>query len=418
VKLDLVQTLALSGVLLFVGYGLQRLWPALARLNIPAPVIGGLLASIALLIAHSRDWPLPQFDTTLQQPLLVAFFTSIGYSASLSLLKVGGPKVLTLLAVVTAFAVLQNLLGIVLAAGFGLPPLFGVLTGSVTLTGGPATGLAFAPLFEEAGITGASSIAIASAMAGIVLGGLAGGPIGTMLIERHRLQGPGPGQQPPRSPAEAHAPVQAAQADASVPDAEAEIIEAADEDSAQARVVLKTLVVVLAAMWIGAGISTALAMTGVTLPGYIGAMLAAAAIRNLDDYTGWIGLSHRAVDTLGAVALSLFLVMALMTLDLTQLAGLAVPMIVMLFAQLALVSVVCFWPVFQTMGRDYDAAVTTGGFLGFMLGTTANAMAVMRTLVERYGAAPRAFLVAPLVGAFFVDFTNALIITVFLNLLG
>jgi ESS family glutamate:Na+ symporter len=178
------------------------------------------------------------------------------------------------------------------------------------------------------------------------------------------------------------------------------------------------VVVVLLAMWIGSGISALISATGFTLPSYIGAMLAAAAIRNLDDLTGWVGLSHSALDILGAVSLSLFLAMALMTLDLTQLAGLAIPLIVILAVQVIMVCAVCLWPVFQLMGRDYESAVMSGGFIGFMMGTTANAMAVMRTLVERFGAAPRAFLVAPLIGAFFIDFINALIITGFLNLLG
>lgn len=404
-KLDLVQTLALSGIVLFVGYALRRLLPWLGRLNIPAPVIGGLLAAVAVLLARNYGLAVPEYDTALQRPLLVAFFTTVGFSASLALLRVGGPQVALLLAIVAVFAVLQNLVGIVVALLFGLPPLFGVLTGSVTLTGGPATGLAFAPLFEQAGIAGADSIAIATAMAGIVLGGLAGGPIGTLLIERFRLRGP-------HSQVSLHVEVAA---DVQLTDA-APVADG--EDSAQAYLALKTVVVVLAAMWIGSGISSLITATGVTLPEYIGAMLAAAAIRNLDDRTGWIGLSHRALDLLGAVALSLFLVMALMTLDLTKLAGLALPLLAILVVQVSLVALVCLWPVFQLMGRDYDAAVTTGGFMGFMLGTTANAMAVMRTLVERFGAAPRAFLVAPLVGAFFLDFANALVITAFLNLFG
>jgi glutamate:Na+ symporter, ESS family len=402
-KLDLIQTLALAGIVLFAGYAIRSAVPVLARLNIPAPVIGGLLASLGVLLARTQGWTVPELDTSLQTPLLVAFFTTIGFSASLALLRLGGPKVALLLAAVTAFAVVQNLVGIALASSFGLPPLFGVLTGSVTLTGGPATGLAFAPLFEQAGIAGASSIAVATAMAGIVLGGLAGGPVATLLIERHRLR---QRHSPSPESASAHTPATAA---AAAPE---------HEESVRTYVTLKTVVVVLAAMWIGSGISSLISATGVTLPAYIGAMLAAAVIRNLDDRTGWIGLSHRALDILGAVALSLFLVMALMTLDLTRLAGLALPLLVMLAVQIALVACACLWPVFQLMGRDYDAAVTTGGFMGFMLGTTANAMAVMRTLVERFGAAPRAFLVAPLVGAFFLDFANALVITTFLNVFG
>jgi ESS family glutamate:Na+ symporter len=183
------------------------------------------------------------------------------------------------------------------------------------------------------------------------------------------------------------------------------------------RTALKTVAVVLIAMWVGQGISSFITALGVTLPAYIGAMLAAAILRNVDDRTRWLRLSHSTLDLLGAVALSFFLVMALMTLDLSKLASMAGPLIVMLLVQVAIVSIFSLWPVFALMGRDYEAAVITGGFLGFMLGTTANAIAVMRTLVERFGAAPRAFLVAPLVGAFFLDFTNALVITAFLNFL-
>lgn len=399
---DLVATVALSGGLLFMGYGMQRLIPWLGRLNIPAPVIGGLIASIAVLLARIYELPVPTFDTTLQQPLLVAFFTTIGFSASLALLKVGGPQVALLLVIVTVFALLQNLLGMGIAVIFGQDPLFGVLTGSVTLMGGPATGLAFAPLFEAAGVEGAASIAIAAAMAGIVIGGLIGGPVATFLIERHRLQGTGFKEE----------------VSIEITDVRARGEPSPVDDAAQAYLALKTVVIVLLAMWAGSWISTVIGSTGVTLPEYIGAMLAAAVIRNIDDRTGWIGLSHAAVDVLGAVALSLFLVMALMSLDLTQLAGLALPLLVILTVQLVLVAALSIWPIFQLLGRDYDAAVTTGGMIGFALGTTANAMAVMRALVEKFGASPRAFLVAPLVGAFFIDFTNALVITGFINLFG
>ena len=174
---------------------------------------------------------------------------------------------------------------------------------------------------------------------------------------------------------------------------------------------LKALVLVLAAMWAGGWISRGFTAAGITLPAYIGAMLAAAAIRNIDDLTGLIGISQRLVDDLGNVALSLFLVLALMTLRLWELAGLAAPLTVILIVQVGLIAAVSLWVIPRLMGRDYDAAVMSGGFCGFMLGTTANAMANMGALVERYGAAPRAYLVVPMVGAFFIDFTNALIIT-------
>ena len=188
-KLDLIQTLAFAGVVLFIGYGLRKLIPPLARYNLPAPVLGGLLIAVLALIARERGVTLAQFDTTLQTPLMIAFFTSVGFAASVSLLKHGGPLVLKFFVVATVFAVLQNVIGLLLAVAFGLDPLFGVLVGSVTLTGGPATGLAFAPAFEQAGVVGAPSIAVAAAMAGIVCGGLVGGPVATLLIRRQRFAG-------------------------------------------------------------------------------------------------------------------------------------------------------------------------------------------------------------------------------------
>ena len=185
-------------------------------------------------------------------------------------------------------------------------------------------------------------------------------------------------------------------------------------ESQREHAALKSIVVLLVAMWLGASVSSWISATGVTLPAYVGAMLVGAAVRNIDDRTGWIRLSVPTTDLVGNVCLALFLSVALMNLKLWELAGLALPLLVNLGLQALLVSVFCLL-VLRAMGRDYDAAVMSGGFIGFMLGTTANAMAVMRTLVERYGVAPRAFLVAPLVGAFFIDFSNALIITGFMN---
>lgn len=170
-------------------------------------------------------------------------------------------------------------------------------------------------------------------------------------------------------------------------------------------------------MWLGSGISAWLTAKGVVLPAYIGAMLVAVLLRNLDEYTGWLRLSQAIIDDIGSVALPFFLVLALMTLKLWQLVGLALPLAVLLVAQIALLLAIAPWLIFRTMGRDYDAAVMTGGFIGFMLGTTANAMANMEALVERYGPAPEAFLVVPIVGAFFIDVANNLVITLFLNLM-
>jgi len=400
-ELDFIQTLAFAGVALLAGEGLRRLVPVLGRYNLPAPVLGGLLVAVVVLVARGQGTTLVQFDTTLQSPLMIAFFTTIGFGASLSLLRVGGLQVLFFFAIATVFAVVQNLVGILLAVGFGLDPLFGVLAGSVTLTGGPATGLAFAPEFEAAGVMGASSVAVAVAIGGIVAGGLVGGPTGTVLVERGRLA------TPRRTRGE--------RVEVALVETEVETTVHASSDEDDGWPIMRNLVAILVAMWIGHWVYRGFAALDWTLPAYIGAMLVAAVIRNVDDLTGWFGLSHRFINAFGIVTLTLFLVMALMTLKLWELAGLMLPLVAILVVQVVIAAVVAAGPVFWLMGRDYESAVMSGGFVGFMLGTTANAMAVMRALAERYGPAPRAFLVAPIVGAFFIDFTNAIIITLFLN---
>ena len=400
IELDAVQTVAFGGLTLFAGFALCRLIPVLGRYNLPPPVVGGLLVALLALWAHQFDTTLFQLDTSLQAPLMIAFFTAVGANASIALLRISGRQVMVFLALASGFAVVQNLVGIGVATMFGLHPLFGVLAGSATLTGGPATGLAFAPLFESAGLLGAESIAITSAMAGIVLGGLVGGPAITILIRRYGLT---PAPVDPLALPAAGAPVPAP-------------LHAADNDDVREYTALKSIVLILVAMWAGAWVSRGFVALGLTLPAYIGAMLVGALVRNIDDRTGWIWLSVRTTDMIGNVCLALFLAVALMNLKLWELAGMAAPLLVNLAFQVALVTAFAV-VVFRLMGRDYDAAVMGGGFIGFMLGTTANAMAVMRTLVQRYGLAPRAFLVAPLVGAFFIDFTNALIITGFINFL-
>jgi ESS family glutamate:Na+ symporter len=239
------------------------------------------------------------------------------------------------------------------------------------------------------------------------------------LIERFRLRQPAPAGGPFEPEVAAHV-VEAASPEP--------VAAAPAGEDVEAYGLLKTLVVILFAMWIGGWISTwiqthvsfpafvpGLGGRALTLPAYIGAMLVAAVIRNVDDVTGLFGLSQKLIDDLGSVALSLFLALALMSLKLWELAGLAVPLAVILIAQLAVVAVVAAFVVYRVMGRDYEAAVMSSGFVGFMLGTTANAMANMEAMVQRFGPAPRAFLVVPMVGAFFIDFANAIIITLFLN---
>ena len=402
-KLDFVQTVAFAGLILFLGYGLKRLIPALARYNIPAPVAGGLPVAALFAIGYSLNWRPLAFDTTLQTPLQNTFFASVGFGASVLLLKRGGPLVLIMMIVASLAAALQNVLGAAVAYLLGEHPLMGVLAGSVTLTGGPATGLAFAPLFEAAGVPGASTLAVSAAMVGIVAGGLLGGPIGTYLLDRHprRLKAP-----PQDGTLENLAEEQFPEPATTVP---------AGED-VEAYALMKHLVVIITAVGAGVWVSAGLQSMGWTLPAYIGAMIVAAVIRNIDDVTGLVGMSQRTIDDLGTVALALFLVMALMTLRLWELAGVVIPLLVILFCQVAFVAAICVLAIPRLMGRDYDAVVMATGFCGFMLGTTANAVANMGALVERYGPAPKAYLVVPLVGAFGIDFVNGLLITAFLNI--
>jgi glutamate:Na+ symporter, ESS family len=419
-SLDVVQTVALGGIALFLGYRIKQSIPTLARYNIPAAVVGGMVVALLTLAAWTRGVTLLGFETSIRQPLQIAFFTTIGFGASLSLLRIGGPLVAFFFMLSTIAAILQNVVGVAVARLLGEAPLLGVLAGSVTLTGGPATGLAFAPLFERAGVVGAETIAVAAAMMGIVAGGVIGGPIATALIRRHKLRTRRADGPTGRLPDRAEAVVEAVAGEPPAPTPKGEDVEA--------YALLKNLVAILVAMALGAWVSLWLNGASFTLPGigsrqltlpaYIGAMLVAAAIRNLDDVSKVIGLSQRTLDDIGTVSLALFIAVSLMTLQLWQLAGLALPLTIILIAQVALIVALCLWPIYRFMGRNYDAAVISGGFCGFMLGTTANAMANMETLVERYGPSPKAFLVVPMVGAFFIDFTNAIIISFFLTLWG
>jgi glutamate:Na+ symporter, ESS family len=395
-KLDLLQTLTLAALVYFAGIQLRNRIRWLDRLNIPSAVIGGLLFTFLVLLLHDRVLTL-QLDTALQPLLSVAFFTSIGMGASLALLRAGGIQVLIFLLFSTAFCFVQNFLGMAIAIGFGENPLLGVMAGSVTLVGGPATGLAFAPIFEQAGLGGAGVLAVTAATAGIVCGGLVGGPVGTYLIRRFGLA------SHTRSKAELSAELDTAP--------ETLVVEVDREDSS----LIRNLVVLALAMVLGSVVSGYIQSLGVTLPAYIGAMMVASVLRNVDDGTGWLKIDQRTMEFVGNLALNIFLVVALMNLKLWELAHLAGPLAVILVAQVLVVLLFAATVSFRLMGRDYDSAVMSSGFVGFVLGTTANAVANMRALVARFGPAPRAFLVVPLVGAFFIDFTNALIITLFVN---
>jgi len=402
---DPAQCLALAAGVLLLGLFLKRRVSALDRLNIPAPVIGGLLAAVVILFLRQNAVHFDFADglKVLKPVLQNAFFTSIGMLASLPLLRRGGWQVAVFLAMSAFLCLVQNSLGMAIAAAFNLNKLVGVVAGSVTLVGGPATGIAFADKFEQLGVAGADSLAIASATFGIVCGGLFGGPLGTWIISQ-RLK------RQPRT----HLSAEAQAEIASTEEGTRISIDVTQEDTP----LLRNVIVLVIAMGIGVVVSRWIESKGITLPSYIGAMLVASALRNLDDWTGWFRVSERHMDLLGNVSLTVFLALALLDLKLWEIAYLAGPLVLILLAQALVLGVFCLVVSYPVMGRDYDSAVMASGLYGFAMGTTANALANMRALVERYGAAPKAFLVVPLVGAFFIDFVNAAIITAYLNWFG
>jgi len=403
-KLDMIQTLALAAVVLFIGYAVRRRVPVLDKYNIPAAVVGGFLFAAVALAVRLPGWVVFQFDTGLQAPLMIAFFTTIGLGANLKLLKIGGPQVLMFWVLATVLVVMQDGVGVLLAHVLGVHPFLGLIAGSITMTGGHGTGAAFGKLMEDQyAFSGALTLAMAAATFGLVSGGLIGGPVATALIKRfnpkHQAM-----EVDPRTKKTA----------AEFQSLDTEIDTEPSGEAPTAFRMLKVITIILAAMWIGSLLSGWIGRY-FTLPAYIGAMLVAAVFCN-GAGAAKIKIEQRVVDDLGTIALSLFLSMALMSLKLWELLDLAVPMLVILTVQVSMMAAYAYFVVFRFMGRDYDAAVMAGGHCGFGLGATPNAVANMEALVERFGPAPRAFLVLPMVGAFFIDFTNALIITGFINL--
>ncbi len=384
IKISAVQMLGLAALGVIVGTWLKRRIPLLDRLNIPVSILGGMVYAIAALACRDR---IVNFDAdvVVRDLLMIAFMTTIGLSSRMELLRRGGVRMLWFLAAASAGAVLQNLLGIGLAHALAVDPRLGILTGSVALAGGPATALAFGGTFEKMGVPGATTVAFASATFGITVAGLLGGYLGGWLIRRRDLK---PGA--------------------------AAVAKTIPQETGPGS--LMTVILVLAvAMGAGSLVSAGIQSLGVILPVYIGSMIVAAVIRNLDDHFGFARIAQSDVDAAGRIALYLFIVMALITLRLWELAHLAMPMLIMLGVQVIFCCLMCLTLSFWVMGRGYEAAISSAGFCGFMLGITANAVACMEELVAKYGPAPQAFLIVPVVGAFLIDFTNSLIITAFAN---
>lgn len=407
---------------LLLGEWLVRRVRWLLRFNIPTPVVGGLLISLLMLAGNLSGLFPARFQTSVTAPwwtwlvtvepdwrhsparnvnlpLLVAFFTCIGLNASWTLIKRGSGQVLLFLLLAGTLAILQNALGLGLARLLDVSPLLGIVCGSVTMTGGHGTAMGFAADIELAGLPNATVVGVAAATFGLVAGGLLGGPLGGALIRKHGLASTGD------VPAELAAERPGKKG----------ILGDFHALARWGKVLVPHALLLLACVKLGTWASYFIQQTQITFPVYIGAMLLGVLVRNISDLAGARWIQSDVINGLASVTLGLFLAIAMMSLNLIELANTALPMLIILMVQTGFVALFAWCVTFRVMGRDFDAAIMAGGHCGFGLGATPNAIANMKALVERFGPAPRAFLVVPIVGAFLIDFINALNITFFLN---
>lgn len=389
--LTALQTLALAALVVYFGRFLKRKIHFIDKYNLPSPVIGGFIVAFVLALLKDQGVFVIQFTKSFEETLMIAFFTSIGYSASVKLLKEGGRTVVFFLLLTIGGLLLQILAGIGAAKLMGLPPLMGVLTGAVSLTGGPGTALAFGPAFETAGVEGASAIGLTTAMGGILLGGLVGTPIATYLIHRKNLK-----QHPKHT--------------AHLSSDDIPVLKVKSGSGLLYHFLALALI-----MGLGTTLSSWINSQGITLPIYIGSMVVAALFRNIEDLRPTFKIEADWIEEIGSVALTLFIATAIMSLRLDELKNAALPILIFLGLQVILVAITALGPAFWVAGKDYEGAVISAGYVGFMMGTSANAMANMSSLAHKYGPAPKAFLVVPLVGSCFIDFINAALITLSLN---
>ncbi len=396
-NLNLAETCAFAAAILWLGMFLRTRVKILSTYNIPAPVIGGVI--FALASWGAKDLCSFNFDMTVKDPLMITFFTSIGLAASFKMLKRGGPQVFIFLGVASVLVVLQDVIAIALSYVTGINPLLGMLAGSITMSGGHGTGAVYATLFEKSyGVGGGMELAMAAATFGLVMGSVLGGPVARRLIEGRHL-------------AKRHSD------DKLTYEIVDESLDIEADGPVSASVLMVTLMQITIAMSVGKFIDEMLIGVGIQLPTYLCALFVGIFIRNASDMTGLYKVHLRLADTIGSVALSLFLALSLMSLKLWQLADLAGPMAVILLAETLLMGVYAYYVTFRIMGRDYTAAVITGGHCGFGMGATPNAIANMDAITSNYGPAPRAFFVVSIVGAFFIDIVNAIVIQGFIALL-
>ena len=393
IQLDMYQTLAAAVLVLLLGNYLKKKIYFLQKFCIPAPVIGGLIFAIMTCICYVTGIAEFSFNDTLREVCMVFFFTSVGFQANLKVLKSGGKSLIVFLGLVITLIILQNLTAVGLAKLLNLNPLIGMCTGSIPMVGGHGTAGAFGPVLEDLNIKGATTICTAAATFGLIFGSLIGGPLGKRLIEKHSLLNT------------------AANEDDSL------LVEDEKKHERHTNMYADAVFQLILAIGVGTIFTMLLTKTGLTFPIYIGAMLAAALMRNICEYTGIATIHMGEINDLGGISLSLFLGMAMITLRLWELASLALPLVILLAAQVLLIIIFTYVIEFNIMGRDYDAAILVSGTCGFGTGATPNAMANMQAVCDQYVPSIKAYLLIPLVGSLFADFLNSLVITFFINLL-
>lgn len=393
IQLDMYQTLAVAVLVLLLGNYLKKKIYFLQKFCIPAPVIGGLIFAIMTCICYVTGIAEFSFNDTLREVCMVFFFTSVGFQANLKVLKSGGKSLIVFLGLVIVLIILQNLTAVGLAKLLNLNPLIGMCTGSIPMVGGHGTAGAFGPVLEDLNIKGATTICTAAATFGLIFGSLIGGPLGKRLIEKHSLLST------------------AANEDDSL------LVEDEKKHERHTNMYADSVFQLILAIGVGTIFTMLLTKTGLTFPIYIGAMLAAALMRNICEYTGIATIHMGEINDLGGISLSLFLGMAMITLRLWELASLALPLVILLAAQVLLIIIFTYVIEFNIMGRDYDAAILVSGTCGFGTGATPNAMANMQAVCDQYVPSIKAYLLIPLVGSLFADFLNSLVITFFINLL-
>lgn len=401
ISFDVYATIVIACLTLLLGRIVVAKIPLLDRFTIPSPVAGGLLIAFTILILKTVfDFEI-KFDTALQTPLMLMFFATIGLNANFKSLLSGGVSLLIFLVVVIVFLLIQSGVGIGLAKALGIDPLMGLLAGSITLAGGHGTGAAWGEVFsKEYGFTNATEIAMACATFGLVLGGLVGGPVARMLLRKRQMT--------------LDTTIMGKDQDKEASDN----ITAFEQPRASRRItsnaLLETITMILISITLGTIISDALNGTKFALPTFVCVLFVGVIINNVLSLISDQIIFERSVSIVGNVSLSLFLAMALMSLKLWELKSLAIPMIIILAVQAIIMALYAVFITYNAMGRGLDGAVFAAGHCGFGLGATPTAIANMQAVTERFGPSKKAFLVVPMVGAFFIDIVNAIIIKLYL----